>query len=387
MEVQIYSTRGNLNYQILPGDLITYDYKTLSGRSDDLTVTIKGGAKSTYGNFVQRTTSGIEKETYTTGGGYNNPTSDTDNSLTFTPDIGVTFNIRQLVLPKNGNTTNTTFTLLTNTPPPPTPTPEPEPDPGPGPAPDPTPYVETIFGSIPYSTQNDACAITGVNYREKTYFSRNGYLYSSIANALDNTRTTYPSSVNYILTSPTVYLIVNKDGYIKNRGGCQLPSIEIYTVDGTFSTQESACQRSKSTGTTFYYKDNKLQGLGTTLSGRYPLGGNGRGGRNVILSAGRIIGYETCGSELTTINYGSTGWLNSTYPLQTPENINPNTLNLICSDELRSYSLGPSGVVYYPIDSEYLYIPLGIGDRWYKTSDNTFVNFDSGRIIDTTSPC
>ena len=384
MEIQIRSLRGNINYKIDAGNTITYDYSSLT-KSEDLTITIKGGARSSYGNFIQRTTEGIEKETYTTSGGFLNPTSNTDNSSTFTPDKGLTFNVKQLVLPQSGNTTTTTFTLLTNTPPPPPITPDPEPDPGPGPAPTSTPYVKTIFGSSPYSTQTLACASTGVNYREKTYFSRNGYLYNSRADALDDTKAIFPNSQNYILTSPTVYLIVNQNGFIQNRGGCILPTVSIETTRGSYSDQESACARNKTSLTTFSYKDNKL--IGTSLSGRYPLESTGRGGRNIILSAGRIIGYETCGTELTTVYYGTTGWSNSTYPLLTPENINPKELNIVCSDSLRAYSLSPSGIVYYHIDSEYPYVPVGLGDRWYKTSVGDFVNFDSGRIIDTTSPC
>ena len=398
MEVDIRSTRGNANYKISAGNSITYDYSTSpdpgawtsDGRSEDLTVTIKGGSNSTYGNFVQRTTSGVEKETYTTGGGYDSPTANTDNSSTFTPDKGITFNIRQLVLPLNGTTTNTTFTLLSNIPPAPAITPEPEPSPGPGPSPDPTPYVATQFGSVPYATQDEVCANTGVNYREKTYFKRNGYLYNTRADALDDTKPEFPNKENYILIDLTVYLIVNRDGYIQNRGGCILPTLDIYTVRGSFSDQESACKRTRtSTGsTTFSYKDNRL--IGGNLSGRYPLfnGTQERGGRNVILSAGRIIGYETCGSELSTVYYGSIGFNNEVYPLKTPDVINPRTFQrLICSNELKAYSLGPSGVVYYHIDGEYPYVPLGLGNRWHKTPDGDFVVFDRGIIIDRTDPC
>ena len=393
MEVDLRSTRGNANYKIAARSSITYDYSTSpdpgawtsNGRSEDLSITIKGGSRSAYGNFVQRTTSGVEKETYTTGGGYDNPTGNSDNSSTFTPDKGLTFNIRQLVLPKNGTTTNTTFTLLANTPPPPPPTPPPAPAPGPGPAPASTPYVTTQFGSVPYSNQNSACAVTGVNYREKTYFRRNGYLYNSRADALDNTRANFPNSINYILTGTGVYLIVNKKGYIQSRGGCVLPSISIYTVRGSFPDQESACKRNATSGgsQTFSYKDNRLQGTG--LSGRYPLGGSGRGGRNIILSSGRIIGYETCGTELSNVQYGSTGWPNSRYPLNSPADINPRSLNIVCGNSLTTYKLGPSGTIYYATSP---YIPLGGSTgRWYKTTSGTFVRIQSGNIIDTASPC
>jgi hypothetical protein len=127
MEVLIRSTRGNATYRISPGQSVTYDYSTSpdpgawtsTGKSADLNVTIKGGARSAYGNYVQRNTSGVEKETYTTGGGFGSPTSRVNNSSTFVADRGLNFTVRQLVLPKNGTTTTTTFTLLQNTPPPP----------------------------------------------------------------------------------------------------------------------------------------------------------------------------------------------------------------------------------------------------------------------------
>jgi len=397
MKVELRSLRGNANYSIEANQSITYNYTTSpdpgawtsTGRSEDLTITIKGGSKSSYGNFVQRTTSGIEKETYTTEGGYDNPTSNTDNSSTFQADKGVTFKVRQLVLPKSGTITNTTFTLLQGTPPPPPITPSPAPAPGIGPAPSITPYVATQFGSTPYSNQDAVCANTGVNFKEKTYFKRNGYLYDTRANALDNTRAIFPYTKNYILISTVSYLIVNKDGYIISEGGCILPTVEIYTTRGSFDTQEAACRRkTTSSGTnTFSYKDNQL--IGSSLSGRYPIysGTPSRGGRNIVLSAGRIIGYETCGSELTTVQYGSIGFNNSTYPLETPNVINPRKLNWICSNELKDYSLGPSGIVYYDVNSQYAYVPVGLGTRWFKTTSGDFVNFDRGRIIDTTSPC
>ena len=246
MKVELRSLRGNANYTIGAKQSITYDYTTspdpgawtATGRSEDLTINIKGGSKSAYGNFVQRTTSGIEKETYTTDGGFNNPNASTNNSSTFQADKGVTFKVRQLVLPKSGTITTTTFTLLQNTPPPPPPAPEPTPDPGPGPAPASRPYVSTRFGSTPYNNENAVCANTGVNFREKTYFTRNGYLYNTRADALDNTRATFPYSKNYILTGATTYLIVNQDGFIQNRGGCQLPSVRIFTSRGSFGDQE-----------------------------------------------------------------------------------------------------------------------------------------------------
>jgi hypothetical protein len=68
-------------------------------------------------------------------------------------------------------------------------------------------------------------------------------------------------------------------------------------------------------------------------------------------------------------------------------------VNLI---HLETYSLGPSGVVYYGFnykDGKYKYVPLGLGTRWYKTTDGTFVQFGSvfdgqgGIVVDTADPC
>ncbi len=393
MEVQINSTRGNATYKIAQKQSVTYDYSTSpdpgawtsTGRSEDLTVTIKGGSRSAYGNFVQRTTSGIKQTTYTKGGGYDEPNTPSDNSSTFTPDKGLTFKVRQLVLPKSGTITTTTFTLLTKTPPPPPIDPEPEPEPGPGPAPDSTPYVRTVFGSTPYANETAACSNSKVNYREKTYFKRNGYLYSSRANALDDTKSSFPYNSNFILIRSTQFLIVNKKGFITSKGGCRLPSYNIYTLRGSYRTQEEACKRSKTSSGSdlFSYKDNKL--VGSSLSGRYPVNSTGRGGRNIILSAGRIIGFENCGTELSNVNYGKTGWSNSSYPLLSPGNINPRTLNKICANSFTTYKQGPSGTIYYA-SNPYVSVGGTVG-RWYRSTNNNFVLLQNGQVINTTNPC
>jgi len=398
MVVEIRSLRGNTNLNVGAKQSITYDYTTSpdpgawydDGKSEDLKITIKGGANPRYGNSIQRSTSGIEKETHTTGGGFRNPNLSTDNSSTFNPDRGLTFNVRQLVLPKNGNTTTTTFTLIQNTPPPPPPppTPPPTPSPGPGPAPSSQPYIETQYGSVPYDTLNKVCANSGVNFRERNYFIRRGYLYESRDKALNDTKPTYTFTKNYILINPTTYLVVNKNGYIQNKGVCELPAYQIYTVRGSFSSQEQACRRRKNSGgsTTFKYKNNKLQG--SSLSGRYPLNNDARGGTNIILSGGNIIGFETCGSELTNTQLSFIGYNNSIYPLETPELINPRTLNWVCSSsqKFENYSLGPSGVVYYGFNyknGQYKYVPLGLGIRWYRTSGGKFVIYNRGLVTNT----
>ena len=390
MEVEIRSERGNQNYTIAAKESITYDYTNNSydpgawvstNRSADLNITIKGGSKSTYGNSIQRVTSGVIKETYTTGGGFNNSNNRRDTSTNYNPDTGITFKVQQLVLPE-GDTTTTIFSLVQNTPPPPAPA---------EPTPVYTPYPRAVVGSIPYETEEKVCANSGVNFREKTYQKFKGYLYDNLEDALIDNKTIFSFTKNFILTTLTEYLVVNKEGKIENEGNtCNLPELEIFTSRGAFPSQEEACKRKKTESGTqgFSYKDNTL--IGSNISGRYPLwsGTQERGGRNIILENGKILAYETCGTELTDIQYSEIGFNNSTYPLETPELINPRTLNFVCNYSQRyiNYSLGPSGVVYYGFnykEGKYKYVPLGLGIRWYRTTDNKFVIFNKGLVTDT----
>ena len=392
MEVEIRSERGNQNYTIPARESITYDYTNNSynpgawvstNKSVPLNVTIKGGSKSTYGNSIQRVTNGVIKETYTTGGGFNNSNSRRDTSANYNPDKGINFKVQQLELPE-GDTTTTTFSLIQNTPPPPPPA---------EPTPIYTPYPRTIVGSTPYETETQACANTGVNFREKTYYKFKGYLYNNLEDALIDNKSSFSFNNNYILTTLTTYMVVNKEGNIVSKdNGCQLPLLEIYTVKGAHPSQEEACKRRKNgAGSNGYeYKDNTLLGSGRGLSGRYPLyeGVTEKGGRNVILENGKILAYETCGTELTDIQYSKIGFPNSTYPLKTPELINPSWFNFVCnySQKYETYSLGPSGVVYYGFNykgGKYKYVPLGLGTRWYRTTDNKFVIFKKGLIVNT----
>ena len=387
MEVEIRSERGNQNYTIAAKESITYDYTNNSydpgawvstNKSVPLNITIKGGSKSSYGNSIQRVTNGVIKETYTTGGGFNNSNNRRDTSVNYNPDTGITFKIQQLALPE-GDTTTTTFSLLQNTPPPPPPA---------EPTPPYTPYPRAVVGSIPYETENEACANTGVNFREKTYQKFKGYLYDNVEDALINNKTIYSFKQNFILTTLTTYMVVNKEGKIESENNnCVLPSIEIEVSKGAYPDQESACRRKKSSGVSYDYKDNTL--IGANLTGRYPIfEGQERGGRNVVLENGKILAYETCGTELTDVQYSQIGFNNSLYPLETPELINPSTLSrFVCpySQRYINYSLGPSGIVYYGFnykEGKYKYVPLGLGIRWYRTTDNKFVIFNKGLVTD-----
>jgi hypothetical protein len=97
---------------------------------------------------------------------------------------------------------------------------------------------------------------------------------------------------------------------VTNTGGCRRPSITLYTLRGSYGSQEEACKQSKTTSGNTTYTLGSIR-----VSGRYPIAGSGRGGRNAIISGGNVVGYETCGSELTPVQYGSIGWSNSRYPL------------------------------------------------------------------------
>ena len=390
MKVEIRSLRGNANYTIRPKQSVTYDYTTspdpgawtATGRSEDLNITIKGGARSAYGNYIQRRTDGVEKETYTTGGGFDSPNSSRENSSNFAADRGLSFKVRQLVLPTTGTTTTTTFTLLENDPPPPPtpPTPPPPPNPGPGPAPSSTPRPTSRFGSTPYANESSACSNLNADFRSKHYYQFGNVFYDSLSDAQSRTRSTFPYSSNYILYGKGTYYIVNKDGRVTGRGGCRRPSITLYTLRGSYSTQEAACRRRKTSAGSTTFTIGSIRG-----SGRYPIyEGNQRGGRNAIVSGGNIVGYETCGTELTPVQYSRRGYGTSSYPLDSPGNVNPRRLQRACNDtNFRTFYQGPSGVVYYGTN----YVPLGLGTRWYKTTSGDFVNFDRGIITSTTSPC
>ena len=389
MKVEIRSLRGNANYTIRPKQSVTYDYTTSpdpgawtsTGRSEDLSIKIKGGARSPYGNYIQRSTAGVEKETYTTGGGFTSPTATRENSSNFAADRGLSFKVRQLVLPITGTTTTTTFTLLERDPPPPPtpPTPPPPPSPGPGPAPSSTPRPTSRFGSTPYSSESAACSNTNANFRSNHYYQFGNVFYNSLSDAQSRTRSSFPYSSNYILYGRGTYYIVNRDGRVTSRGGCRRPSITLYTREGSFGSQAAACStRKRGFGNTTYT-------LGSIrVSGRYPLAGSGKGGRNAIISGGNVVGYETCGGELTPVQYGAIGWPRSRYPLDSPGNVNPRSLRLVCNNtSMRTYYQDSSGVVYYGTN----YVPLGLGTRWYRTTSGTFVNFNRGRIIASASPC
>jgi hypothetical protein len=395
MQVEVRSLRGNANYLINPRQTLTYDYTNApepgawaaEGKSADLNITIKGGANSTYGNYIQRVTNGVNQETYTTGGGFENPLIERENSNSFAADRGISFNIKQLSVPTGDTPTITTFTLLENTPPPPPPPPPlPPPDPGPQPAPLATISPESVFGSVPFSTENNACSNVNVNFRERQYWQLDNYLYDNLAAAQTGTKTTFPFSQNFIIISRGVYLIVNKKGYITNRGGCRYPTIRLYTLRGSYGSQQEACARSKTSPGSQTFTETNI----TLPDGRYPiydsaLGSVYRGGTNAIVANRQIIAIENCGSELTPVQYSVSSFTDIYFQ-------NPFLLQRACSNNnFQTYYLAPDGLVYYPPDAGLgsgvgPYIPLGL-NAYYKAPDGSFVRFNRGVITDTINPC
>lgn len=386
MEVQIRSQRGNSNHKIAALNTFNYTYSNSNltgswnsvGKSSDVSVTIKGGSKNTFGNFIQRRTIGLETLTYTTGSGFDNPLLNVDSSDTFPPDTGINFTIRQLDFPPTGESTTTTFSLLqvssTST--------------------DSSDIMDgtitpTIrFGSTPLISQNAACSDSKVNSTEITYFQLGSYLYNNREDAESKTRPTFPFNTNYILITPNTYLIVNKDGFIQNLETCILPSLNIFTQDGSFNTQEEACKRIKSSGEVIFYKDNQLRGDGRNLSGRFPINNGSQGGTNVILSAGNIVGFETCGTELETSQLSIYGYPSSSYPFNTPELINPETLAVACGDDtFTTYYQGGDGTIYYDFDGSLAYNTVGDGGYYYKNESDEFLLLSDGLILSSSTPC
>ena len=388
MEIKIRSQRGSDNQKINPLSTFNYNYSNsnLTGswnsvnKSSDLNITIKGGAKSTFGNFIQRRTIGLETLTYTTGSGFDNPSLNVDSSNTFPPDTGINFTVRQLDFPPTGENTTTTFSLLQV-----------------------SPLISgssdiisgtitpTIrFGSTPLLSQNASCSDSKINPTEITYFQLGRYLYNNREDAESKTRSIFPFNINFILITPNTYLIINKNGFIQSLETCILPSLDIFTQDGIFNTQEEACKRIKSTlgSQTISYKDNQLRGNGRNLSGRFPLNNNSQGGTNVILSAGDIVGFETCGTELEPIQLSIYGYPSSSYPFNTPELINPETLAVACGDNTFStYFQDEDGLIYYDFDGPLAYNTVGDGGYYFKNESNEFLLLSDGLTLSSSTPC
>ena len=387
MEVEIKSLRGNSLNFVSASEVFTYDYSDCpvtgawcsKGASEDLNITIKGGANGSRGTFIQRSTEGSNNSTYTSGSGFTNPLVDLDTSNTFTPDEGINFSVRQLEFPLDDTTT--TFSLLEVLPT----------DSGSASVTDHTLTPTRRFGSAPLISQDAACTDSKINFKEKTYFQLGGRLYNSRADAETKTKPSLPFKTNFILTDASTFLEVDSEGFIQAEKTCKLPTFEIFTQDGSFATQEKACRRVKNTGGSeiFTSKDNKLTGDGRLLSGRFPLliENGSKGGRNIILSAGNIVGFETCGSELETLELSIYGYPSSSYPFNTPELITPSKLVVACQDDsFTTYYQGDEGI-YHANTGSIAYDLVGDGSHYYKNSSDEFLLLSEGLILSSSTVC
>ena len=172
-------------------------------------------------------------------------------------------------------------------------------------------------------------------------------------------------------------MIVNERGYIIDSSeNCSFPTISFSR--SSYPDQETACKTSRGNPQTKQIKDGRL--VGSSLSGRFKLN-TSRGGSNIILSGGRVIAYETCGTEGSSVVYTRYGYTASR--LQ-----NPRTLKNACSGVggPRSYFLGPSGILYYASSGSSAYIPLGLNTRYYFIGTTGYL-FNRGRITGTINPC
>ena len=323
--------------------------------SETTQIIFRGGGSGTYGNNIIKRLTG--------DGSSFNISGFSGNSISFSNGTFTTSLSRISPIPQ-GTSTTIRFTYSVNTPPPPPPSVVQPPS---------APYVPspTIrFGSSPFSTADAACSAP--SSRSQTYFQLGNTLYATQNDAISRNFTSYPNSRNYILISSTKHMIVNERGYIINSSeNCTFPSVSFSRK--SFPDQEAACKDSTSSTQSFPIKDGRL--VGSSLSGRFKAN-TGRGGTNIILSGGKVIAYETCGSEGSGVTYSRSGYTNSR--LQNPRN-----QKRICNGLTpRQYYLGPSGVTYYSSSGRYAYIPLGLGTRYYFIGAVGY-RFDRGLILDT----
>tara|TARA_B110000285_G_scaffold167899_1_gene187766 strand:+ start:128 stop:1741 length:1614 start_codon:yes stop_codon:yes gene_type:complete len=345
----ITSTNGRNNQTIAAGVIYSVNLSLTS------TIRFRGGGSGTYGNNIIKRISG-DGSSFNTSGFSGNSVS--FNNGDFTTQI---YKITPI---KPGTSTTIRFTYSVNTPPPP---------PRTAATPPSAPYVPspTIrFGSSPYSTADAACS--AASSRSQTYYQLGNTLYATQNDAISRNSTTYPNSRNYILISSTKHMIVNERGYIiSSSKNCSFPGITFSRK--SYSNQESACKDSYSLTQSYPIKDGRL--VGSSLSGRFKMN-TGKGGRNIILSGGKVIAYETCGSEGSGVTYSRIGYTASRLE-------NPYRKKLICNGLTpRLYFLGPSGILYYSSSGSSAYIPVGLGSRYYFIGSTGYL-FNRGNLVGT----
>ena len=371
----IKNVGGNLSVNLAAKGSRTHNITNFSNYK----ISFQGGARTTYGNTIisnSLTAAGtVFQRLYVTSpedkgigkfdGQRNGQIIFYNNSATVNID-------KQTELLPNEDL-NVRLTFASNTPPAPVVAPAPPTPVAPVPY---TPRPTIRFGGSAFSTSDSAC--NSSDFKSQTYYQLGNYIYLTENDAITGTRPSFPNSRNYILTNTSQYAIISSNGYIiSSAEACSYPTITVSRK--SYSNQEAACRDKTFSTQNLQYKGSQI--IGSKLTGRFKLQTD-RGGRNIVISNGQIISYETCGSEGSTISYTRGGF--SSY-LQN----NPYWQNYWCSPRaMRTYFVGPSGTTYYSSSGKYAYIPLGLGNRAYFDGAFNGYIFDRGFVIGTyTLPC
>jgi hypothetical protein len=370
--LNVRSTRGNFDQNVNAG--ATFQ-STFLASNKSLDINFKGGSNTTYGNTIIKnisTTGGaVASSVYVSspnnGSGFNGSRG---GAITFY-DGKAKVNFKPVNTPPPDGIVDINLTFASNTPPAPPVAPSPPTPTNPVPY---TPRPTIRFGGSAFSTADSACNST--DFRSQTYYQLGNYLYLTSNDAIAGNRPSFPNSRNYILTNTAQHAVVSKNGYIiESSNTCSYPTLTISKK--SYSNQEAACRDRAFSTQTVQYKGSQL--IGSGLTGRFKMQ-TGRGGQNVILSSGRIISYETCGTEGSSVTY--TRASASVSGATSPDN--PYWSNFWCKyATFRTYFVGPSGTTYYSSSGKYAYIPLGLGSRIHFDSNKNGYIFFKGQITGT----
>ena len=298
--LNVRSTRGNFDQNVNAG--ATFQ-STFLASNKSYNIDFKGGSNTTYGNTIIKNIS-------TTGGAVASSVyvSSPNNGSSFNGSRGgaITFydgkakvNFKPVNTPPPDSIVDINLTFASNTPPAPPVAPAPPTPSNPVPY---TPRPTIRFGGSAFSTADGACDSN--DFRSQTYFQLGNYLYLTSNDAIAGNRPSFPNSRNYILTNTSQHAVVSSNGYIiESSNSCSYPTLTISKK--SYSSQEDACRDRTSLTQTVQYKGSQL--IGSGLTGRFKMQ-TSRGGQNIILSSGRIISYETCGSEGSGVTYSRVGY-------------------------------------------------------------------------------
>ena len=373
ISIRVRSINGNFDQNVPARQYFQYEIKP---SSDSITnIYIKGGSNTTYGNSIIKgveafggaTTNVVDVTSSNQRSAFNH----TDGGSITTYDGSAQIFIYRRSNPQFGGTVYVNFTFASNTPPAPKIAPPPPTPAAPVPY---TPRPTIRFGGSAFSTSDSACNST--DFRSQTYYQLGNYIYLTENDAITGTRPSFPNSRNYILTNTAQHAVISKNGYIiSSAEACSFPTITVSRK--SYSDQESACRDSYSLTQNLQYKGSQI--IGSKLTGRFKLN-TSRGGRNIVISNGQIISYETCGTEGSSVTYtrGTASLNGATSP------DNPYWSNFWCNySTFRTYFVGPSGTTYYSSSGRYAYIPIGLGSRIHFDSNKNGYIFFKGQITGT----